>query len=75
MSVEHPNIARFAKRPGRLIVVRGKRWKWQVGSVNVVAHSEDGQRIVCPKHHREPVTPMAVAHWLKDVDTWTPIPS
>lgn len=35
----------FEKRKGRLIVVDGKKWKWQISSrLGVVAYSETGEK-------------------------------
>ena len=38
-------LHRFGSRKGRIIVVDGKVWKWQVGRSSVVAHCEDGRRL------------------------------
>jgi hypothetical protein len=39
------NAERFAKRPGRKIVVAGVEWKWQLGRRGgVIAYSELGER-------------------------------
>jgi hypothetical protein len=43
-------IRDFDKRPGRLLVVDGKRWKWRLGRANVVAYCEDGEKRVSPAH-------------------------
>lgn len=41
------NIARFESRPGRLIMINGIKWKWEVGRQSTTAYSELGLALVC----------------------------